>query len=223
MKSLTDLAGDLSVSTEQVLTTLRIVATRAGVGEVAEWAARELEGYGEDDELPAHRSWDLSIVASLASPGGGLLTNADIPVIGIPAKWRDAATKYRCRDGIGQIETLLSESGFDPVSAEHPNLTAIINKSGYLGRGVTCVQATVKFSPVHIKGVVDRARQAALRLCLECEARGLVLQFVETDDPATSQDRSAFLNTLQTEGTKVLVQAAWAAARDFFTNSPTAG
>ena len=86
-----------------------------------------------------------------------------------------------------------------------------------------CVQASAKFSPVHIRRVVNRARQTALKLCLECEARGLALQFVEADDPATSQERSAFLRTLQAEGTKALVQAAWAAVRDFFTSSPTAG
>ena len=54
MKSLTDLAGDLDVSTTQVLVTLRIVATRADVEEIAEWAVKELEGYTEEDELPAH-------------------------------------------------------------------------------------------------------------------------------------------------------------------------
>ena len=222
MKSLTDLAGDLSVSTEQVLTTLRIVATRAGVDEVAEWATRELEGYGKDDELPPHRSWVVSIVASLTHPGGGVLTNVDIPVSGIPKRWRDAATTHRCLSGIGQIESLFSKNGAEALGAEHPNLTAIINESGYLGPGVTCVQAAAKFSPTHVRGVVDRARQTALKLCLECEARGLMLQFVEADDPATSQERSAFLNVLQTEGTKVLVQAAWVAVRDFFTSSPTA-
>ena len=55
MRSLTDMAADLAVSTEQVLTTLRVVASRAGLEELAEWAAKELEGYGEKDELPTHR------------------------------------------------------------------------------------------------------------------------------------------------------------------------
>ena len=40
MKSLTDLAGNLDASTAQVLTALRIVATRAGVEEIAAWAAK---------------------------------------------------------------------------------------------------------------------------------------------------------------------------------------
>ena len=55
MKSLTDLAGNLDASAAQVLTALRIVAARADVEEIVEWAAKELEGYQEEDELPAHR------------------------------------------------------------------------------------------------------------------------------------------------------------------------
>lgn len=68
MKSLTAMAGDLDVSTEQVLTALRIVATRAGVDELAAWAAKELEGYDEEDTLPTHRSWELTILANLYNP-----------------------------------------------------------------------------------------------------------------------------------------------------------
>ncbi len=73
MKSLTDLAGNLDASTAQVLTALRIVATRADVGEITEWAAKELEGYAEDDELPAHRTWKLTIKANLHNPLQGYL------------------------------------------------------------------------------------------------------------------------------------------------------
>ena len=40
MKSLTDLAADLDVSTEQVLIALRVVATRAGVEDLADWEGK---------------------------------------------------------------------------------------------------------------------------------------------------------------------------------------
>ena len=78
MKSLTDLAGNLDASTAQVLTALRIVATRADVGEITEWAAKELEGYAEDDELPAHRTWKLTIKANLHNPLQGYLIDVHV-------------------------------------------------------------------------------------------------------------------------------------------------
>ena len=78
MKSLTDLAENLDISTAQVLTALRIVATRADVEDLAEWAAKELEGYEPEDELPPHRIWQLSVVATLHNPLGGIVQNAQI-------------------------------------------------------------------------------------------------------------------------------------------------
>ena len=73
MKSLTDMAGDLDTSTAQVLTAIRIVATRASVPALAQWAAKEMEGYDNDDELPAHRIWNLTIVGNLHNPHARVL------------------------------------------------------------------------------------------------------------------------------------------------------
>ena len=102
MRSLTDLAGDLSVPTEQLLTTLRIVASRAGVDELADWAARELEGYGEGDELPAHRRWHLTIVASLHNPMQGFVRDTHVGDFAIAKQYREKATVHYCRGGVGQ-------------------------------------------------------------------------------------------------------------------------
>ena len=109
MKSLTDLAGDLNVSTEQVLTALRIVATRAGVTELADWAAKELEGYNADEELPRHRHWRLSIVASTYNPMQAHITNVHVGDFAIDPKFREKETTCECRDGIGQLEELLAD------------------------------------------------------------------------------------------------------------------
>ena len=78
MKSLTDLAGNLDASTAQVVTALRIVATGADVEEIAEWAAKELGGYREEEELPAHRTWKLTIKASLHNPVQGFLSDVHV-------------------------------------------------------------------------------------------------------------------------------------------------
>ena len=84
MRSLTDMAADLGVSTEQVLTTLRVVASRAGIDELAAWAAKELEGYGEKDELPTHRRWQLIIVADLYNPYQAFVPQAHVPIFRTP-------------------------------------------------------------------------------------------------------------------------------------------
>ena len=92
MKSLTDLAGNLDASAAQVLTALRIVAARADVEEIVEWAAKELEGYQEEDELPAHRIWHLSITASLHNPHQGLMNETHLGDFAIDAENREKVT-----------------------------------------------------------------------------------------------------------------------------------
>ena len=45
------------------------------------------------------------------------------------------------------------------------------------------------FSAGRLKTVANRTRQTALRLCLECEAKGVNLQYVGASDSATPQER----------------------------------
>ena len=218
MKSLTDLAGNLQISTEQVLTALRIVATRAGADELAAWAAKELEGYEEDDELPTYRSWRLTIVASLHNPMQGFVQNTHVGDIAIDTRYREKVTTYYCRDGVGQIEILLSTHGnhdkSQPLRVEHPNLAQLINSGPMLGPGWTCTHASAEFSPMHLQTIVNKARQTALRLCLECENRGVDLQY-GADDCTTPQDRKAWIDTLKQEGTKLIIRDVWTVVRDF--------
>ena len=224
MRSLTDLAGDLSVPTEQLLTTLRIVASRAGVDELADWAARELEGYGEGDELPAHRRWHLTIVASLHNPMQGFVRDTHVGDFAIAKQYREKATVHYCRDGIGQIEGLLSSNQTgEQMAVEHPNLARLINEGPMLGQGWTCTHASATFSAVHLKIVVDRTRQTALKFCLECEAKGVDLQYEESSDPAPPQERKAWMALLKAETTRVVIRDAWTVVRDLiFTTSGSA-
>ena len=214
MRSLTDLAANLDISTEQVLTALRVVATRAGVDELVEWAAKELEGYEEDDELPAHRGWRLTIVSSLYNPWQGFIQGVHIP---IAERFREEATTFYCRSGIGELERMLASPGqlSEPMGVEHPNLAQVVNAS--LQHPWTCARADATFSPAHLRTIVNRARQTALRLCLECEKKGIDLQYYGgEDDGASPQERKAWLETLKQEATKLTLREVWASVRDYF-------
>ena len=214
MRSLTNLVGDLSVPTEQVLTTLRIVASRAGAAELADWAAKELEGYGEDDALPAHRHWPLTITATLGNPLIGVVQNAHVGDLAIGEEYREKVTIHHCRDGIGRVEDVLTASKATGLAAiEHRNLAQIINQGPLVGEGWTCTHASASFSTVRLKNIVDLSRQTALKFCLECEAKGLDLQYEESSDPAPPQERKAWVEQLKTETARSTIRAAWEVAR----------
>ena len=207
MRSLTDMAADLGVSTEQVLTTLRVVASRAGIDELAAWAAKELEGYGEKDELPTHRRWQLTIVADLYNPYQAFVPQAHVP---IAEKYRRTATTYCCREGVGQLEDGLGDKlGNSVTGVEHPNLAEIVGAS--LQLGWTCVRAHAEFSSMHLREIVNRSRQTALTFCLECEKKGITLQYYGADDDSrtASEERKTWSDLLRQESTKLALKDIW--------------
>ena len=212
MKSLTDMAGDLDTSTAQVLTAIRIVATRAGVTEVAAWAASEMEGYGLEDELPAHRIWKLSIVGNMYNPAqGSSISDFHLGDLSVAERHRDKVTIYHCRDGIGEIERMLPSSNDREWAVEISNLAMLINTGPAIKKGWTCTHAWAKFSVFHLEIVVGKARQTALRLCLECEAQGIELQWAPDD--ANEEERKKWGIVLREEGTKAAIRAAWEAIK----------
>ena len=205
MRSLTDLAADLDVSTEQVLVALRVVAYRAGVDELAEWAAKELEGYHKDEELPPYRQWRLTIHADVYNPYQAFVPDAEIP---LPEKFRKA-TIYRCYDGVGRLERLLADDTDGQMGVENPDLSRIVSAS--LHPGWTCVRARAIFASGHLKEIVDRTRQTALKFCLECEKKGIVLHFHSGGEEvkADSQQRTSWTSSLSLEAAKLALKEIW--------------
>lgn len=208
MKSLTDLAGNFDVSTVQVLTALRIVATRAGVDEIVEWTEKELEGYQKEDGLPEHRIWKLSIKANLHNPIQGSIQDMHLGDIAIAKKFRKQATTNYCREGVWQLESMLSGQSTQRLGVEHPNLAQLINAGNLLSEGWTCTHANAEFSPIHLQRVINKARQTAIKFCLECEKKGIDLRWGD-DENTTPAERDRWLRMITEESTKNALRTAW--------------
>ena len=213
MKSLTDVVADHNTPVSQILTAVRVVAARAGVPDLADWASREAGGYANDDELPAHRTWRLTVTASLLNPYRGILSNVDIGTVAFPEQFREA-TIYRCLDGVGDLETLLRGIGPEPtpLSAEYPDLASLVNSSRMTNEAWKCVKATALFSPVHLMNIVTKARQTALTLCLECESKGIELRWLGNEDDESGSYRQ-WLRTLRDENAKEAIRTVWTGLR----------
>ena len=90
MRDISDVLADTKVSITDILLNLQVCATRARNHEMAAWAAKEGTGYAEDDELPAHRIWPLSIEATLDSVVR--VATVQVPQIRLPEEQREPAT-----------------------------------------------------------------------------------------------------------------------------------
>lgn len=206
MRSLTDLVADLDVSTEQVLIALRVVASRADVDDLAEWAAKELEGYGVEEKLPPYRQWQLTIRADVYNPYQAFVPDAEIP---LPERFKKA-TIYHCFDGVGRLERLLTDDTDGHLGAEIPNLSAIVSAS--LQPGWTCIRARAIFASGHVRGIVDRTRQTALKFCLECEKKGIVLHFYSSREEVevdSQQQWATWTSSLGLETAKLAIKEIW--------------
>ena len=214
MRLLTDVAADHDTSVAQVLTAVRVVGMRAGVQDLAAWAAKEAGGYAQDDELPAHRIWNLSVVATLHNLAVGVMPNVHVGTLALPEQHRQSATTYRCRDAVGDLEVLLADkSGMgEPMGVEHPELAQLVNAGPLVSEGWACTRADAQFSPIHLMNVITQARQTALTLCLECESNGIELHWLGNEADETEEYRR-FLQTLRDENTREGIRAVWSVIR----------
>lgn len=216
MRLLADVAADHDTSVAQVLTAVRVVAMRAGVQDLAAWAAREAGGYAQDDELPAHRIWNLSVVATLQNGVGRIQPNVHVGTVALPEQHRRSATTYRCRDAVGDLEVLLAEKKGvgvgEPMGVEHPDLAQLVNAGSLVNKGWTCTHADAQFAPIHLMNVVTKARQTALTLCLECESNGIELHWLGNEGDETEEYRR-FLQTLRDENTREGIRSVWSVIR----------
>ena len=211
---MSDVLADTKVSMVDILLNLQVSAARAGNHEMAAWAAKEGTGYAEDDELPGHRIWPLSIEATLDS--GVRITQIQVPHIWLPEEQREAVTTFRCRTGMGDIERTLkgADGHTGMLEVPHPNLQALIQDKLPLTEGTICIGTAAKFPSGHLADVATRTRQAALTWCLRCEEEGEGMVWPE-DQREEAEQRKRWRERLKEEGATDAIRGISKAAWEF--------
>ena len=181
MRTLLGAAVEEEMSTAQLLHIMRVLSVRSQNRELAKmegWAAKEADGYEDEDELPEHRVWQLEVRVTLHNPMQGVASNVLLPPVMLGDKWKEITT-YRCTTGITTIERSLGgiqERGRqgEMMAVEHPHLPQLVQQA----QGVlwNCLDAQARFSSGHLLGVVDAARAKVRSFALECERSGLPIQ-----------------------------------------------
>ena len=74
------------------------------------------------------------------------------------------------------------------------------------------MRARAVFSAVHLQEIVDKTRQTALKFCLECEKKGVVLHFYaggEEIETNSQQQRTSWTSSLSLEAAKLALKEIW--------------
>jgi hypothetical protein len=153
-----------------------VLGGKAGSVELRDWATRELRGYRGEDDVPSYRTVAAPVCVD-ALIGNTQVTGQRLSPRELPEFCRDDIDEeFTFRDGIGQIEALItsSESGAHPGSV-HLSLPMAID----IGRVIDSnsgspFQRTLSLywsvSTATLRGIVDQVRTTLAELVAEMRA-----------------------------------------------------
>ncbi|MDF2146765.1 hypothetical protein [Knoellia sp. p5-6-4] len=178
-------ALDSSVPLADTLRKCVALGGRAGSTELRDWARRELDGYGPDDELPEYRTVGAMIAIDGATMHA-IITGQQIAHSSLPEFAQEAIKEeVDLRFGVAQLEDMVNNSrkGFVRIQdAAMPDLARIMNHEAPYGNSISAVYWQVSANSV--LGVLDRTRTALVSLVAEMRAAGLDSQQLPTPEAA---------------------------------------
>ncbi|PII13235.1 hypothetical protein CR918_16600 [Stenotrophomonas indicatrix] len=86
----------------------RILASRLGNKQLADWCRFELSGYPKDVEVPGYRTIDLTLVATLSN-GLYRQPNRPLPLVHLTPEQRQHFTKSSVRQGVSAIQSWIGK------------------------------------------------------------------------------------------------------------------
>ena len=111
--------------------------------------------------------------------------------------------------GIHEIEELL-KGGESTFYVKSPYLVPLINM-GNDNPGWQCIQASAQCGSNQFFSVVNKARQTALKMCLECEKNGVELKW-DDGKGDNGEEQSRWREMLKQEATRATIGGAAAGA-----------
>lgn len=125
----------------QVATLLRkckVLSARLGSEEFSRWIDNELNGYANQDELPAYRILKVRSYGHFVGSFGQQMKNAPIPSINLPEEVREYTQTSKITMAISALANL-SAGEKDPGEAWLPDLLIIVGEQIY--ENMNCVSA----------------------------------------------------------------------------------
>ena len=171
--------GALDSSTPLADTLRKCVALggQAGSAELRDWARRELDGYGPQDELPDYRKVGAIIAIDGAKMTavitGQQIAHSALPEFAQPHIKEEVELRY----GVAQLEHMVKSEKGGNIKLQHPGMpdvARVMNSDAPYGNSISSVYWSVSANSV--LGVLDRTRTALVSLVAEMRAAGVHVQ-----------------------------------------------
>lgn len=164
-------ALDSSVPIADALRKCVALGGRSRSAELREWARRELEGYGPDDELPAYRRVN-AIIAIDGSTMNAVIKQQRIARSSLPDFAQEGIKEeVELPQGVAELEHLILSSDNGAIKITLPamgDLVAYMNNEAPYGQSISAMYWVLASSTV--VGVLDRTRTNLVALVAEMRA-----------------------------------------------------
>ena len=163
---------DGSVSTVSLLQKCIILGGRAGSTQLREWAAKELRGYGVDDELPPYRRVE-AVLQIDAQVGYNMIRGQVIGPENLPREVQEAGIDNTIvlRQALRELEHYADDDSRTSIQFMHPAATRIVAlMNAKAGFGEAVLRLYWDISRAAMRGVVDQVRTSLAELVAELVA-----------------------------------------------------
>jgi hypothetical protein len=168
LRQIQDSAIDDSASVASLLRQCLLLAARLDSAELKAWAERELEGYGNEDELPPYRPpVECTVQGNLSGPFQSYMQNHTLARGSVPEKWRDVLFSVEIRQGAAELEAFAAR-GETSLRSPWPGDVVAATQDDHM-HGMSLIQAWRVIPMPVILGVLDSIRTRVLLFAIDLE------------------------------------------------------
>jgi hypothetical protein len=189
------------VSIEVALSRLMLIASDIDNIELKDWATKELNGYGVDDNCPIYRYIVSANVVFSGISGNFQLTNTPLPLISLPKEIYDnMLSPVAVRDSIAKIAHIF-ESKREGLHLDLTFYAGII----YERLGIQCTSVKQNFDYTHYGGILNALRTKLLNVFIELDKSLGNLDELDVDAKDVDLDslRQVIVNIFQDNSMKL--------------------
>lgn len=166
-KILKELANN-EISLEIALSRLMIIASDIDDTELKNWATKELNGYGQDDEYPPYRLIVSGRITFTGIRGNAYshikYENSPLPVTALPTEYQEIITKpVPVRDSVANIAHI-----FENKQALSIDLT-FLSEIVYESQGIQCTSIRQNFDYVRYGDMLSAIRTRLINIFIELD------------------------------------------------------
>ena len=163
-------ATDSSVPVVDLLRKCKVLAARLKHQELANWASDELNGYANQETVPAYRRFKATNpIGDFVGSHGHQLRNAPIPLRNIPKKVRKTVSELSIMQPIAEVEAFSHQKG----NLQHQwtgDVIGYVQHHAPIYENLTLMHAHSYIPSAFFKGIVDTVRTRLLDYVLAIQA-----------------------------------------------------